>query len=174
MAKGKDDIGSDFGYEFLLTDISAIAAKRIGINTSIGLGYLIRIEEDAISHRANQQFSVLRRLPGLSLSHRFSTDQTFSGVETPEFRLRYRISTEIPLEGLTLDPLEFFVRLNNEYLNSLEGKNYELEIRLVGFLGYAISDNGKIELGLDYRLDSFINNPSRNRFWIGINFYQSI
>jgi len=40
--------------------------------------------------------------------------------------------------------------------------------------GYEFSPSNKLELGLDYRLDSFLNDKTRNRFWIGINFYQRI
>jgi len=89
-------------------------------------------------------------------------------------RLMYRFFAEIPLSGHTLDPNEFYLKTGTEYLNSFEEEEYDLEIRITGFTGYTISQKSKLELGLDYRTDSFIDNNIRNRFWLAISFYQSI
>ncbi len=163
-----------FAYDYLLTDLSLAAATKTGINTTIAAGYLIRLDGEAVRHRAFQQLSIVKRYSYFRLSHRFSSDQTFQQGDDAEYRLRYRITSEIPLEGRTVDPGEFFLKLNNEYLNSLEGKEYDLEIRGATFIGYAISSLSKLELGLDYRIDSFLGGLPRNRFWIGVNYYHSI
>jgi hypothetical protein len=167
-------INGDFNYEYLLTDISLIAATKIGISTTIAGGYLIRIDEGQINNRAIQQISFVKRYPGFRLSHRISSDQTFQRDDQTEVRLRYRLSSEIPLEGQSLDPGEFFLKMNNEYLNSFQGDEYDLELRLAAFLGYAFGSDNKLEIGVDYRVDSFIDNNPRNRFWISLNFYQTI
>jgi hypothetical protein len=163
-----------FNYDYLLTDISIGGGKKIGINTTLAGAYLIRIDNNSVRHRAIQQLSFVRRYPGLRLSHRISADQTFKDEESTEIRLRYRLSSEIPLQGHSLDPKEFFLKFNNEYLNAFEGNDYDLEIRVAAFVGYALTASGKLEIGPDYRLDSFINHAARNRVWISINFYQSL
>lgn len=164
----------DFDYNYLLTDFSVIAGNRIRLNTTLGGGYLIRITPDEVKHRTIQQVSLIKRYGYFRLAHRVSMDQTFSQLEDTEFRFRYRVSSEVPLQGQSLDPKEFFLKLSYEYLFSLQGKEYDLEIRGNAFIGYALSSNSKLELGLDYRADSFIADNLRNRFWLGLNFYHSI
>lgn len=164
----------DFNIKYLLTDLNLAAAKKIGINTTIVLGYLMRTNNEDIKHRAIQQIAYVKRYTSFRLAHRIATDQTFTRGDDTEFRFRYRLSSEIPLEGQSLDPKEFFLKLSNEYLNAVSGSDYDLEIRGAAFLGYVFSPANKLEFGLDYRVDSFIEGNPRHRFWIGLNFYQSI
>jgi hypothetical protein len=163
----------DFNYDYLLTDISLAASKKISINTSVAAGYLMRIDDKGIRNRTLQQISFVRRYEGFRLSHRFLADQTFEKDEDTEFRFRYRLSSEIPLQGKSLDPNEFFLKFSNEYLSSFQEKNYDLEIRGAAFIGYVISPKNLIEIGIDNRLDSFLEGNTRNRMWIGLNFYTS-
>lgn len=169
-------INEEFDYAYLLTDISLAAAKKIGINTAVAMGYLMRIveEDNGIQNRTMQQITFIKRYSNFMLSHRILADQTFQKDDYTELRIRYRITMEHPLQGKTSDPGEFFLKLNNEYLNSLYNKTYDLEIRGAAFLGYELSPNNKLELGFDYRIDSFISGMPRNRLWIGLNFYQSL
>lgn len=167
-------IKGDFNYDYLLTDLYFAAAKKAGINTTVTAGYLMRISDEGIRNRTIQQFSFIKRYTGFILAHRLSADQTFQRDDYTEFRFRYRLSAELPLSGQSLDPKEFFLKLNNEYLNSFYAANYDLEIRGAAFLGYVLSPENKVELGLEYRIDSFVNSKPGSRFWIAINFYQSI
>jgi hypothetical protein len=161
-------------YDYLLTDLSMVVTKRIATNITIGAGYLIRFEGGESENRAIQQISFGKKYPGFRIAHRVMTDQTFEKNSKPELRLRYRISSEIPLEGQSLDVKEFYLKVNNEYLNSWQDNDYDLEIRWVALLGYSISSLNDLEMGIDYRLDSFINGNSRNRFWLSINFFHSL
>lgn len=161
----------DKNYDYVLTDFSLVAAKRVGLNSRIAGGYLIRFEDGELFHRFIQQYIIVQKLSGFRLAHRFLSDQTFSEIEKPEFRMRYRITTEIPLNGLSVDQGEFYVKINNEYVNSLQANAYDLEIRLVPLLGYDMADNFKIETGLDYRVDSFLNNKTRHSYWMVLNFF---
>ncbi len=165
---------NDFNYKYELTDFSIITAKKIAINKSITIGYLLRIRENNVINRSIQQFITTKNYSGFKIAHRISTDQTFEKGEETEFRIRYRFSSEIALNGLSVDPKEFYLKFNNEYLNSWQGGDYDFEIRIVPFVGYVFSSSKKLELGLDYRMDSFIKDSSRNRFWIGVNWFQSI
>lgn len=159
------------GAQYLLTDLSALASRKVGLNNTLAAGYLIRLEKGGVSHRAIQQYTLVTSYNAFRLAQRISTDQTFSNEEAAEFRLRYRLSFDVPLNGQEVDDREFYLKINNEYLNSLQGGTYGLEVRLVPSLGYAFSDNNKIELGVDYRLSDFLNGPSENTFWLPLTWY---
>jgi hypothetical protein len=166
--------GAEGGYEYLRTDLAFAVAKKTGIRTSVAAGYLLSIEDEGISNRAFQQFTLLNPDSYLRFAQRFSADQTFQRGEYTEFRFRYRWSAEMPTSGRSLDPREFFLKFTNEYLNSFQGEAYGLEIRISGFLGYVITPKNKLELGIDYRVDSFVRQVAEKNVWIGLNFYQSI
>jgi hypothetical protein len=151
-----------------------VVTKRIAANTTVGGGYLLRAEDGEFENRTIQQISFSKKYSGFRMAHRVMTDQTFANNSKPELRLRYRISSEIPLEGQSLDVKEFYLKINNEYLNSWQGHEYDLEIRGVALLGYSVSSVNDLEIGIDYRLDSFIDGDPRNRIWLSINFFHSL
>lgn len=161
-----------FNYE--LTDVALAGAKKLGLRTSLAAGALVRLEEDATAFRSFQQFTVVRRYGSLRASHRLAADQTFRAVEAPEFRVRYRFSGERALSGESVDPREFFTKFNNEYLGGWQGGEADPEIRLAAFLGYALTKSKKFELGLENRLDGFLDNSIRQRWWIGVNVFLSV
>ncbi len=164
----------DKNYEYVLTDYSIITAKKIGLNSRLAGGYLIRFRDKELVHRIIQQFSIVQKMTSFRLAHRFTGDQTFAPNESPEFRFRYRLTAEIPLNGQSVDPKEFYLKINNEILNSCQNSEYDLEIRTVPLLGYDISDSNKIEIGLDYRLNSFLKGNARNSFWMSLNWFIEI
>lgn len=163
-----------FDYNYALTDFALVGAKKVSWNSSLAAGYLMRIKEGKRVDRLIQQFVIKRKFTGLRIAHRFSTDQTFEKEESIEIRVRYRISTEFPLSGQSVDPREFYIKINHEYLNKFQDGDYDLEIRLAPFLGFVFSDNNKLESGLDYRLSSFLDDDSKSRFWINIGWYISL
>lgn len=172
--RSKINGNADKKYEYVLTDLSLIAAKKIGLNSRIASGYLIRFEDGELSHRFIQQYIIVQKLSGFRLVHRFLSDQTFSTSEKTEFRIRYRITSEIPLNGELVDPGEFYLKINNEYINSLQAMEYVPEIRLAPLLGYDITDRFKIESGLDYRVNSFFKNNTRHSYWFTLNLFIEI
>ena len=172
--RGEINGTTDKEYNYVLTDLSLIAAKKVGLNSRIAGGYLIRFEEGEIFHRLIQQYVIVQKMSGWRLAHRMMSDQTFSKIEKPEVRFRYRITSEIPLNGESVDSGEFYLKLNNEYINSFQAKEYDLEIRLIPLLGYDITDNFKIESGLDYRVNSFLNNSTRHSYWMTFNLFIEI
>lgn len=163
---------NDFNYDYVLTDFSLLAAKKIDIDKSVVIGYSIRAREGSIINRSIQQFIITNSYSGFKLSHRISTDQTFEEAEKMEFRLRYRLSSAIALNGQDVDNQEFYLKLNNEYVNSFQDAKYDLEIRILSFVGYKFTDKQKLELGLDYRINSFLKSTAKNRLWISMNWYQ--
>lgn len=173
QSKVKDDLSneSDENFKYVLSDLSLILSRKVGLNNSLAGGYLIRIRNNKIIHRAIQQFTVVQNYNSFRLAHRFSTDQTFDAHDQNEYRFRYRITPEFPLNGEAVDPGEFYIKVNNEYLNSFQGKEYDLELRLVPLLGYQFTDTNKLEFGLDYRINSFLNNATNQNLWITLNWF---
>lgn len=162
---------SDFNYEYMQTDYSIIVSQKVGGNKSVYAGYLMRIQDNKIISRSIQQYVIAKQYGFFRMSHRFSADQTFQKSVDTEYRLRYRLSSEFPLRGQSVDPGEFYFKINNEYLNSFQSKDYDLGIRLTPFLGYEFTDSNKLEYGLEYRVNSFIDNGSDTDLWIGINWF---
>jgi len=160
--------------DFQVADFALTTSRKTGLNNALAGGYLIRLRGEESFHRFIQQFTVVKRYETLRMAHRFSSDQTFSSNNPWELRLRYRITAEIPLNGQSVDPGEFYLKLNNEYLNSWQEGEPDLEIRLVPLAGYEFTDNNKLEFGLDHRLSSFIDGNSRNSFWLNIGWYFKI
>ena len=164
--------GSKFRYKYSLSDFSALAGRKVGLNSKIVLGVLMRLEPDAVSYRAIQQFIFQTKLNTFRVAHRIAADETFSSVEPTEFRLRYRTSVEIPLAGLKLDVREFYLKFNTEALNSIQDSEYDLEFRVVPNIGYMIDEQQKIELGLDNRVNSFIHDKkTQYTSWLTINWF---
>lgn len=159
---------------FLLADFALTASRKTGLNNSLAGGYLIRLRGEQTFHRFIQQFTIVKRFETFRMAHRFSSDQTFNSDNPWELRLRYRITAEIPLDGQSVDPGEFYLKLNNEYLNSWQESEPDLEIRLVPLVGFVFKDSNKLEFGLDYRLSSFIDGSSRNSFWFNIGWYLKV
>ena len=93
----------DPSYEYILTDNTLIAAKKVGLNSRISGGYLFRYRQGEIIQRFIQQYTITQKFSHFRLSHRVVTDQTFEPDETVAFRLRYRLASEIPLNGTSAD-----------------------------------------------------------------------
>ncbi len=176
QAMSEGVFGSDSNDEFtvLLNDFALMTGKKVGLNNSVAVGFLLRLEDNELQYRTTQQFIIIKKYDFFRIAYRFVTDQTFSSVNVPEFRFRKRVTMELPLNGTSLDPNEFYAKINNEYLHSFENNKYDLEVRLMPMLGYQFKERNKFELGLDYRIDSFIETFSSHSFWMSLNWYLKI
>ncbi|MBW1295887.1 DUF2490 domain-containing protein [Aquimarina litoralis] len=161
----------DFSYDYLLTDFTNILSYKLSSDHVFNIGYLLRVEKDQLVHRSIFQYSIAQQLETIRIAHRFVTDQTFSSIESAEFRLRYRFTIEIPFNGYRVDPKEFYLKVNNEYLGSYQDNNSDLELRLIPLVGYEVNDKSKIEIGPDYRISQFLKSSTKNRLWFSINYY---
>ena len=164
---------SQNNFDYILTDISALANRKIGLNSSVSVGYLIRLRNGEYHHRLFQQFMISQKQSSFGIVQRFSTDQTFRPSQKTEFRFRYRIAFDRPLQGNKLNPKEFYLKVNNEYLLSLQHQEWSNEVRIIPFLGYAITDKKKVEVGIDYRFGSLGQEFLNHNFWLALNYYWS-
>ena len=155
--------------EFSLVDLSVLGVQKIGIRQKLAGGYLIRIRDQEVFHRAIQQLSFIRPLARFTLANRLAADQTFGRTTKPTFRLRYRLSIELPLAGLKADAREWYIKVHNEYLSSWQKNVQSWELRGVPMIGYKFSDKNKLELGFDYRLTPVFQEDKRSSFWVKVN-----
>jgi len=156
------------------TDLAMVLTKKISADNTAGAGYLIRLEDGRFAHRLIQQFSNVRKLEMLRIAHRIVADETFRSNDPAEFRLRYRLGVEKPLNGRDIDPKEFYAKLNNEYLGIVADSRADMEIRASLALGYNATDNNKIELGVEYRVNEFNANVQAQQFWLTLGWFIGI
>jgi len=161
----------DWRYEYALTDISLAGARKIGMNGKLVGGYLLRVTNDRLFHRTMQQFVWVQKMTTFRIGHRVNIDQTFGQGVTPRFRARYRINAEFPLGGQVINDNELYLKINNEYLNDWQDNIYDFEIRVAPFIGYNLTDKNKIEFGVDYRLNKFLQGTPRHTVFFCINWY---
>ena len=78
---------------------------------------------------------------------------------------------ELPLNGQSADPGEYYIKIANEYLGAIASSEFEIELRMIPTLGYRLGSKHKIEIGLDYRLGSILTESLRHSYWNSINWY---
>lgn len=163
-----------FDPTFLRTDITAAISHAFHPLWKAGGGVMLRLTPTGSAHRLLQQVSYLQRLPAIRLGHRFRTDQTFAKDEAPEYRFRYRIASEFPLQGTVVDPREWYLVASIEVLYSRQSTTNDLENRLVPSIGYLVNDHHQWEVGVDYRLDRYLTSIPRHRMWVTFSWFVSL
>lgn len=154
------------------TDLQLFLTHRLNPFWKITGGYQIRFEgAGGITHRSIQQLAAVQRKRGYRLGHRFRADQTFRSDEETEYRLRYRLSAEVALQGLSVDPSEWYLKVSDEVLFAYQADTPGLENRIVAVIGRNFSRAYKLEAGFDYRTDRFLDNDFRQRLWLSVGLY---
>ncbi len=175
MVTNTSETEANWGYYHDRTDFQGFAGTSLNPFISIAGGYQYRWDGDGDnSHRSIQQISLVQRKTSYRLGHRLRTDQTFLPTDSPEFRVRYRLVAEFPLSGNRIDPGEYYLIASNEPIFGIQGGTYKIENRLVCSLGHNFSKNQKLEAGLDYRTDDFLDGGLRQRLWLKVGFFVKI
>lgn len=173
LAEGLFSEPAETRWAYGLSDLSLVVSKKVQGNKGLAIGFLTRFVGDLQRFRLLQQYTSVERFPAFRLGHRIRADQTWGGEDATTLRLRYRLSLDVPLNGNTTNPNELYFKLNHEYLTALESKDLSMEIRMVPMLGLLLTDNNKLETGLDYRFDKVGAPKSRHSFWWAVNWYYS-
>jgi hypothetical protein len=171
-----DDVSHplDLSYRHYRTDLQFFTARNIRARTNAAIGYQYRFEgEGENSHRTIQQIGWLTNWRHYRFGHRVRADQTFFD-EGVSWRMRYRISSDIPVNGQKLDPGENYLIVSNEIIADYFVDAFDLENRIVAGVGWYFQNKDKLEVSLDYRLDPIVKSPQRNRFWLKFSFYLNI
>lgn len=164
---------SAFDPEFDRTDIAIVLSKKTGSRNAIGGGYQVRVQNDKPEHRLIQQYAFGSSPGGLRIAHRIAADQTYSTSGSPEYRFRYRVAIELPLNGQSTDPGEWYLKFNQESLPSIQSGDFELELRALASLGFQINDRKKLEAGIDYRVSGIVEAPLRHNAWLSVGSFLS-
>lgn len=157
--------------EFERYDLEWVASKNLDNVNTLGGGYLIRNARGTLTHRFIQQYTHTVKYNSFKLVHRIRTDQSKASGEDWQFRLRYRAGFEFPLNGQVLDPREFYLKLNNEYIGWIQGNTREMDIRALLALGYRSNQQFKFETGIDYRAEEIIGGGTEHHFWLTVGCY---
>ena len=160
-------------YDYQFSDVSLLGSKKVGLNNRIVFGATLRFDKD-IKKRLTQQFIWFKNYNHIDVTHRFTTDETFSSKNSQVYRLRYRLGLSIPLNGNTLNPKEWYFKYSNEVLNQFQSNNYDLEFRISPALGFNFANQNKVELTTEYRISQFLNNDVGHQFFAVINYYISL
>ncbi len=160
-------------YHYIRTDLTTVASYKWHPLWSLAGGFLYRFTEGVTVQRFLQQVAAVQRFERLRLGHRLRTDQTFRN-EAPEYRLRYRLSAEWPLQGSRVDAKEWYLISSVEQVGSWQAQSFDWEQRLVSSLGYYFDDSHKLEVGFDYRWDQFLNEAGRHRWWWTLSYFVNI
>jgi hypothetical protein len=164
--------GIDWQYRYESTDLQLFAARSLHPLWKVAGGYQYQISaSSANNHRTIQQLSYLQRLEGYRLGHRLRTDQTFYPSAANKYRLRYRLSGELPLQGFMVDPGEYYLVLSNELLVGWQGQARDLENRFALAMGWYLNRAHQLEAGFDYRTDGYLHRIIHHRLWLTLGWY---
>ncbi len=152
-----------------LIDIASIFSFKTSIDQSLNIGYLIRFRDGQVIHRILQQYNFVNLQDNHRTAHRIGFEQEFFKDQSTRFRTRYRFTYEKPLNGNKIDLEEFYLKLGAETLYNFTTE--DLEFRLLPYLGYQITKKNKVELGIDTRLNGFLNDNTASKNWLRITWY---
>jgi hypothetical protein len=166
-----EDNESSPGHYYEGTDIQFFLSYRINPFFGAAIGYQHSIEPgEKNSNRSIQQISAVHGKNKLKFGHRIRSDQTFYDEDPPKIRFRYRLSMEIPLQGTSLDPGEFYLLASEEILYGIQNKTSDFENRVVLSIGHFFLNKNKLQLGVDYRADISTDLVNQN-FWFKLGWF---
>jgi hypothetical protein len=156
-------------------DFQNFLERKIGLFSKAAIGYQFRINNQEVNeHRFIQQFAWTTNFTSFRLGHRFRTDQTISEGASPEYRFRYRAKAQLPLEGIELDPGEYYLSVSDEVLSFFQSSDWGLDNRVVVRLGLYINDKNKVETGLDWRMEGFSTDSTEHSLWLALSWYKTL
>lgn len=150
-------------------DFSHFSNYQSGFYSKLSLGLRYRnrdwIEpEKSNEFRITQQYNHSRGFDKIRLGHRIRFEQRFYDTQT-EFRPRYRLNLQTPLQGLSLDTGEFYAVFSTEALYTISTQSApSLDQRFASGLGYEVSSTLKLEISTEYRLEGYLNDPGGQVF----------
>lgn len=115
--------------------------------------------------RFTQQFNYKKQRLGVRYGHRFRAEQRILDNKTI-FRQRYRFAVDFPLNGEKLDIGEpYFICAFEGLLSLTKPDAPEIDQRTTAQIGWQLTENLKLQAGLEYRLEAF-NVKGRNNLFI--------
>jgi len=160
-----------FYYQHRRTDLQFFTNYKLALHWKISAGYQYRVTNGYNAHRLMQQISTVQTFNPIRLGHRLRLDESFYKKSNTKVRIRYRLSAEIALNGSKLDKNEFYFKSNIEVLYGIQADQQDLEGRIGAMLGYYFASRNKMEAGLDYRTDDYLEEVEQHDLWLKIAYY---
>lgn len=162
---------NEWHFKHSLVDLSSILSFKTSVDQSLNIGYLVRFRNAQVIHRLLQQYNFVSLGKGYRTAHRFGFEQEFFKDKATRYRIRYRFTYEKPLNGNKVDLNEFYLKLGAETLYNFTIE--DLEFRVLPYLGYQLSKQNKVEIGLDSRLSELLNDNTTSKNWLRITWYSN-
>lgn len=159
---------SNLQYNQQQIDAFHFSTFKLDINHDLSFGIYYRnrdvFETGSDELRLTQQFNYKKQKLGVRYGHRFRAEQRILDTKTI-FRQRYRFAVDFPLNGEKLDIGEPYFVGAVEGLMSLSRTNpTEIDQRLTAQIGWQLTENLKLQTGLEYRLEAFNIKAKNNLF----------
>ncbi|TYA70076.1 DUF2490 domain-containing protein [Seonamhaeicola marinus] len=150
---------SNLDYEQQQVDVFHFSNFNVGNSNKIGFGFYYRnrdwFNSGSDEIRLLQEYTLGRQKIGFKLGHRLRLEQRFFDTYTV-YRPRYRFAVDLPLNGDTLDIGEAYFIGSTEALCSISKEHSPLlDQRFTSFIGWLISENVKLQSGLEYRWENY-------------------
>ena len=160
---------TSFDYESKHLQFSTNVSTIIGFYGKISGGIMFRFNTIENSNNENelrlsQQYSYSKRFNAFRIVHRAQLDERIRSASTV-WRLRYRLSGDLPLNGLKLDKGEFYLVISTESLLSVSSRfRPEWDQRFTIALGNQLMDKIKIQLDTEYRIEDYLGESNKRLF----------
>ena len=140
-------------------DFVHFSTLKLDYNHSVSLGIQYRFrenfDEESNELRLTQQFNYLKQNLALRFGHRFRFEQRIL-EDLTILRSRYRFALDFPLNGEQLDVGEGYLVTSMEALLSQSSRiKSELDHRTTAQIGWLVTENLKLQVGLEYRFEAF-------------------
>ncbi len=150
---------SDFKLTNRQIDLVQFISYNVDYNNSIGFGVQYRFREafDGNSNelRLTQQYNFRKRQRALRFGHRVRLEQRILDDFTI-IRSRYRFAIDFPLNGEKVDVGEAYMVMSTEALLSVSNATKpEFDHRTTAQIGWQVSEDLKLQAGLEYRFEAF-------------------
>ena len=148
-----------FNFENRQLDLVHFSTYSLDYNHSLSLGIQYRFRESIDGGdnelRFTQQFNYTKTNEAKRFGHRLRTEQRLFDDLTI-IRFRYRFALDAPLNGEKLDVGESYIMASMEALLSCSNLiKPEVDHRTTLQMGWLLSQKLKLQLGLEYRFESF-------------------
>lgn len=163
-----------FDERHVRTDLTFFYSYTLNPNWKLAGGLMHRLREGKDRQRTIQQISYSKRSSSLRFGHRFRIDQTFASDVPTVWRLRYRYSLELPLQGADLNDGEFYLISSVELLFISSSDQNTSEQRAAASLGYFMNKKNKFEVGIDYRAGDVFDVLNLHQTWLSLNYFLNL
>lgn len=146
-------------YQQQQVDVFHFSTFKLNYYHKISLGVYYRnrdwFETGSDETRFTQQYNFIRQTLGVRYGHRFRAEQRILD-NTTIFRQRYRFAVDFPLNGEKLDIGETYLVSAAEGLLSISKLDKpETDIRISSQIGWQVTENLKLQTGLEHRFEAF-------------------